>query len=132
MVLLRKSIPQKTNLQTAAELGVIFLGLPMDIFAILIPIAVVLFILFSIFTKRGKGFLFNGRITKTIEGKIKETGGLNNISIHVHVIESSSESEAGVGLEIHQSAILGWSVTPINLSKTNAKQLISMLQQAVK
>ena len=55
-----------------------------------------------------------------------------NSTIRVHVIEKKKQIENAVSIELNQHAYLAWSMMPINLSKDDAKTLISMLEEAVK
>ena len=55
-----------------------------------------------------------------------------NSTLRVHVIEKKKEVENSVSIELNQHAYLAWSMMPINLSKDEARELISMLEEAVR
>lgn len=103
----------------------------MEIFVPLFFLAFVGYFLFSVFTKKGRGRFFGGKIRRTIETEIKQKNGISRSTIRAHVIDKKNEQEASVSIELNQHAFLAWSMMPINLSKTEAKTLISMLQEAV-
>ena len=48
------------------------------------------YFVFTVFTKKGKGRLFGGRIVKTIDKEIKQKKGISNSTIRVHVIEKKN------------------------------------------
>ena len=89
------------------------------------------YFVFTVFTKKGKGRLFGGRIVKTIDKEIKQKKGISNSTIRVHVIEKKEQKDNAIGIELNFHAYLAWSMTPINLSKNDARDLISMLVEAV-
>jgi len=102
---------------------------------LLIPLFVVAFVayfIFSVFTKKGKGRFFGGKILRTLDQEVKQKNGISNCTIRVHVIGKKETKENTVGIELSQHAFLAWSMTPISLTKTEAGELISMLQEAVK
>ena len=103
----------------------------MDILFPLFFIGFVGFFVYSVFTKKGRGRFFGGKILKTIDTEIKSRKGMMNSTIRVHVIEKKKQIENAVSIELNQHAYLAWSMMPINLSKDDAKTLISMLEEAV-
>ena len=90
------------------------------------------YFLFVVFTKKGKGISFGGRIVKTLDKEIKQKQGISNTTIRVHVIKRKKEKNNAVSIELNQHAYLAWSMMPINLSKNEVVELISMLEEAVK
>ncbi len=94
-------------------------------------VAFVLFFLFLVFTKKGRGLMLGGRIIRTVKGEIKQRAGIARTVIRVHVIGRKKEPEHRVSIELTQSAILAWSMTPIQLTKPEATKLIAMLSEAV-
>ncbi len=76
--------------------------------------------------------MFGGKIADTMDEEIKRRKGIATTTIRVHSIEKKDEVEKSIGIEVTQNAILGWSMNPINLSKSETLTLISMLQEAVK
>lgn len=100
----------------------------------LVPLFFVAFVgyfIFSVFTKKGKGRLFGGKVLRTLDKEIKQKSGISNSTIRVHVIGKKETKEKSVGVEHNQHAFLAWSMTPISLTKTETRELISRLQEAV-
>ena len=100
---------------------------------ILVPLFFAVFItyfVFSIFTKKGKGRLLGGRIIRTIDTEIKQSKGITRTTIRAHVINTKHEAENSISIELNQHAFLGWSMNAMSLTKSEAKILISMLQEA--
>ena len=89
------------------------------------------FFLYSVFTKKGKGRFFGGKILKTLDREIKQNKGIQKSTTRVHVIDKKREIENSVSIELNQHAYLAWSMMPINLSKAEARTLVSMLQEAI-
>ena len=87
--------------------------------------------LFIVFTKTGRGWMFGGKIVKTLDREIKQKDGIQSTTIRVHVVEKKKEPVNSVAIELTESAKLAWSMKPITLNKEEASQLISMLQEAV-
>jgi len=101
---------------------------------VLVPLFFLCFIayfVFSIFTKKGKGRLLGGKIVRTIDTEIKQSKGIARTTIRAHVIDRKKSVENSISIELNQHAFLAWSMMPINLSKEEAKTLVSMLQEAI-
>ena len=73
-----------------------------------------------------------GRIVQTIDTEIKQSKGISRSTIRAHIIHKKHEVENSISIELNHHAFFGWSIIPINLSKNEAKTLISMLQEAIK
>jgi len=97
----------------------------------LIILFIVGLFIFVVFTKRGKGVLFDGKVLKTLDREIKQTNGRKKSRIRVHLIEKNRDNTKAIGVELTEHAYLAWNMTPINLTMTDAKELISMLQEVV-
>jgi len=76
--------------------------------------------------------MFGGKILKTIDRQIKKRKGLLNTTLRVHVIGKKQEIEHSISIELNQHAYLAWNMMPISLSKSEAIELISMLEEAVR
>ena len=90
------------------------------------------YVLFILFTKRGKEFLFGGKIERTLSNDISIRRFGMNTSIQVHVVRSSRDGSGKVGLELSSRGFLSASSTPIVLTDSDALLLADMLTEAAK
>ncbi len=103
---------------------------------IVFPIAILLFLSFFVFlafTKKGKGLFFGGAIIKTIGEKIGSKRGIISANVRVHVVKTKlpQPNTFQVGLELSQTSVASFQMTPITLSQREAGLLITMLQEAI-
>ena len=88
------------------------------------------FVLYSMFSKKGKGMMMGGDIVDTATDEIAQTSGMLSTRIRAHVIQPKSGVKH-VSLEISENAKLGASMKPVRLSKQEAETLIGMLNEVV-
>ena len=88
------------------------------------------FIVYSVFTKGGKGFLFGGKIIETLNDSIIQKRGITKTTIKIHIIEKK-QKEKYVGIELTENAKLSWSMKPVTISKEDAQKLVNMLNDAI-
>ncbi|MEO2266820.1 hypothetical protein V1358_05870 [Pseudoalteromonas sp. YIC-656] len=86
------------------------------------------FVLWSMFSKTGKGLMLGGKIVHTANDEITQTQGIKKTAIRVHLIETKSGTKQ-VGIELSDNAKLAASMTPIRLSKQEAETLINMIKE---
>jgi len=103
--------------------------LPDNLF-LFVFVAIAGFALFTLFTSRGKGLMFGGRIVASASDEIRQSSGLLTTTLRAHVVEASGGSKH-VGIEISENAKLGASFKPLKLSKGEAETLIRMLSEVV-
>lgn len=102
----------------------------MEIFVPLFFVVFIAYFVFSIFTKKGKGRLLGGTIVRTIGTEIKQSKGITRTTIRAHIIDMKHHAENSISIELNQHAFLGWSMNAMTLTKSEAKTLIEMLQEA--
>jgi hypothetical protein len=100
--------------------NIVFLAVPL----------IIGFVLYTMFTKSGKGRMLGGTIIDSSSEEIIQKSGMLTTAIRAHVVESKTKGKH-VGLEISEGAKLGASFKPIKLSKPEAETLIRMLSEAV-
>ena len=88
------------------------------------------FVLYSMFSKKGKGRMMGGDIVDTATNEIAQSSGMLSTKIRAHVIQPKSGAKH-VSLEISENAKLGASMKPVRLSKQEAQTLIGMLNEVV-
>jgi ABC-type Na+ efflux pump permease subunit len=88
------------------------------------------FVLWSMFSKAGKGRMLGGTIIDTAKDEITSNEGIAKTALRAHVVEAKNGTKH-VGLELSQNAKLAASMTPIKLSKKEAETLIGMLREVV-
>ncbi|WP_221801519.1 hypothetical protein [Oceanobacter mangrovi] len=88
------------------------------------------FVLWSMFSKTGKGRILGGKIVHTANDEIIQAQGTNKTTIRAHVIETNSGSKH-VGIELSDNAKLAASMRPIKLTKQEAESLINMIKEVV-
>ncbi len=102
----------------------------MDNLVVIFVVGFIAFFIYSVFSKSGKGRMFGGKIIESIDKSITSKKGMSKTKIKLHVIEKK-KGENCVGIELSQSAVLAWSMTPITLTKSDAKLMIDMLNEAI-
>ena len=85
---------------------------------------------FGLFTKRGKGMMLGGRIVHSARDEVRQSRGLLRTALRAHVVEAR-DGNRHVGIEIYESAKLGASFKPVQLSRSEARTLIGMLEEVV-
>jgi len=107
----------------------------MDTLSVLIfPILVfslIGFVLYSMYSKSGKGRMLGGTIIKTAREEITQKSGITTRSIRSHVIEKKNSKQRHIGIEIFDSQKLGASLKPVILSKNEAEKLVRMLNESM-
>ncbi|GJM08389.1 MAG: hypothetical protein DHS20C11_06650 [Lysobacteraceae bacterium] len=88
------------------------------------------FIMWSMFSKAGKGRMLGGVIIDTAKDEITIKRGIAKMALRAHVVEARN-GRRHVGLELSQNAKLGASMTPIKLSRHEAEALIGMLREVI-
>ena len=87
---------------------------------------------YSVFTKRGKGRLFGGEIIKTFEPMIEKRNGLTTTKIKVYLIKPHKRPQKiDIGIELSNSAMLAWSMTPITLTPAEALQFKGLIERGI-
>lgn len=89
--------------------------------------AIFCWVLFVLFTKRGKEIMFGGRIIKTFDGVSAKRKIFSN-NIKVHAVDGGPVRF--VGLEISTSSIGSYKITPITFPASEARQLAALLIEA--
>ncbi len=101
-----------------------------EIILLLSFVAVVLVILFILFTRKGKELLFGGTILEVYE-PVKATKFGTETALKVIKIKKTDGS-IRVGIEISMFKYGNFQITPIVLSKLNAKLLSKQLTDVLK
>ncbi len=76
------------------------------------------------------GAMLGGKIKRDVGQVSIASGGATSKSLKINVMESN-EGDSFVGLVYASKAPLGASMVPIKLSKSQAQQLVTLLQQAM-
>jgi len=91
-------------------------------------VGIAAYIVYSLFTKRGKGRMFGGEIVETLLPTISKRRGMVRTNIKVHLIKPSDRpNERDIGIEFSRSAVLAWNMTPITLTAQEASQLRELI-----
>lgn len=89
------------------------------------------FVIFMIFSKKGKEVIFGGKIVKTMDPVTKgKKRMLISSNLKVHIIENSLNGR-NIGLEISQSGVLNYSMVPVVLPISEAKILADTIYAAI-
>ena len=89
------------------------------------------FIIFMLFSKKGKEIIFGGKIVKTMDFVTKgKKRVLFSSNLKVHVIENSLNGR-NIGLEINLSGGLSYSMVPLVLPVGEAKILADTIYAAI-
>ncbi len=78
-----------------------------------------------------KGALFGAKILSSVGEISCAKRGLMSQKLKVHILDSDDPVDRSVGLELTSSGPGAWSMTPINLSSSEARRLISLLEEAI-
>lgn len=89
--------------------------------------AVLGWMLFAFFTKRGKGIMFGGRIIKTYDGVSAKRRLFSN-KVKVHAVDGGSMRF--VALEISVSSFGGYQMIPVTFPASDARRLAETLIEA--
>ncbi len=98
-----------------------------------IPIAIfgliAAWIVYGIITKGWTGSLFGARIKRTFETIEANSNAIAATRLRVHVLDTTNEER--IGLELRFTSWLAFSMTPVKMSRSTARQLIDQLSEAV-
>ncbi|WP_028781297.1 hypothetical protein [Shewanella sp. 38A_GOM-205m] len=89
--------------------------------------AVLIWVLFVFFTKKGKGIMFGGKIIKTYDGVSAKRKIFSN-KVKVHAVDGGAVRF--VGLEISVSSIGSYQMIPVTFPANEARQLAALLIEA--
>lgn len=89
--------------------------------------AILGWVLFVFFTKRGKGIMFGGRIIKTFDGVSAKRKIFSN-KVKVHAVDGGTVRF--VGLEISASSVGSYQMIPVTFPASEARQLAALLIEA--
>jgi len=89
--------------------------------------AILGWVLFVFFTKRGKGIMFGGKIIKTYEGVSAKRRIFSN-KVKVHAVDGGAVRF--VGLEISASSFGSYQMIPVTFPYSEARQLAALLIEA--
>lgn len=102
------------------------------LFELLIPFLMLGGFFWLLFTKRGKGWILGGEILHTISKQIITPYRIQTRKITIHKLLSfKSPPEKLVGIEITHPTLMGFSFFPISLTTTEARELITLLEEAL-
>ena len=79
-----------------------------------------------------KGAMFGAKILSSVGEISLAKRGLVSQKLRVHILDSDDPADRSVGLELKSSGPGAWSMTPIGLSSSEARRLISLLEEAIK
>jgi len=89
-------------------------------------------IFFSLFTKRGREITsYGGKLIETT-GEIDQSYGITSTKIRIHKIQNKKEIESSIVIETTYKMPLAFSLDTMNLSRTEAMELIAALERALK
>lgn len=91
-------------------------------------LAVLVWICFIAFSKRGKDMLFGGKIVKSWDG-VSAKRTIVTTRVKVHAVQAAPTLQF-VGLELSMSSFGGYQIVPITLPVGEARQLAEMLIEA--
>jgi len=74
--------------------------------------------------------MFGGKIVGTLGDSIIQQNGITKTTIKIHLIEKK-HGEKVVGVELTDNAKLAWAMRPITFTKSEAQQLVAMLNEAI-
>ena len=94
----------------------------------LIFVAFLAFVMWSMFSKAGKGKMLGGSILSSASQEITQSKGIQSTAIRAHTIQAKDGSRH-VGLELSQNAKLSARMIPIKLTKHEAETLSTMLSE---
>lgn len=93
--------------------------------------SVVAYFLFSIFRHGGfKGAMFGARVLGQVGEVSAPRRGFMSQKLKVHVLEAADPSGPAIGIELSSSGPGAWSMTPVSLTSSDARQLVRLLEQA--
>jgi hypothetical protein len=93
---------------------------------------VIAYFIYSIIRHRGfKGAMFGAEVLSSVGAVSSPKRGLMSQKLKVHILGGENPAERSVGLELTSSGPGFWSMTPIRLPTSEAKKLITLLEQAV-
>ncbi len=93
---------------------------------------VIAYFIYSIVRHRGfKGARFGAEVLSSVGEVSGSKRGLMSQKLKVHILGGASSADRSVGIELRASAPGAWSMTPIRLSTSEARQLAALLERAV-
>lgn len=90
--------------------------------------AIAVYAAFMLLSKRGRAFMFGGKIVKTWDG-VKGKRKIVTTKVKVHAVDASP-SLRFVGLELTATTVGSYQMLPISLPKTEALELARLIQEA--
>lgn len=93
---------------------------------------VVAYFVYSIIRHRGfKGAMFGATVLSSVGEVSSPKRGFMSQKLKVHILGGESPTDRSVGLELTSSGPGSWSTTPIRLSTSEARRLISLIEEAI-
>ena len=101
------------------------------IFAIVF-VGILAYMIYGVIRYKGfRGAMFRSELRNTI-GEVEGTNsGLVKSKVRVHVLDSKNTLDKNIGLEFIATSFASYQMMPISLSRSQAVNLISYLQQAI-
>lgn len=78
-----------------------------------------------------RGAMFGSPVLQTLGEVQGVKQGLVSVKLKIHVLEGRGDPEKRIGLELVAKSFASWQMMPITLSRSEAKALHSLLQQAI-
>ncbi len=103
----------------------------MSWFPIVLFSAFIGWILYSNFTKKGRGLVLGGEIEKTLDREVENSDSFVKTKIKVHILKPRNSEENRIIIEYLNKTKMHWNSTDINLSKSEVKEMISLLNEAL-
>jgi hypothetical protein len=95
-------------------------------------VAIIAYFLYRMVRYKGfRGSMFGAEIIRTLGEVEGRKMGPMRLVLRVHALRSQDAPDKNVGLEFVAKSLLGYQMTPIALSNTEAMQLVGLLQRAV-
>ncbi|TGD70531.1 hypothetical protein E4634_21015 [Mangrovimicrobium sediminis] len=89
-----------------------------------------IFVMYSMFTRKGRGMILGGNIVSTSGEEIEQKSGMISRRILSHTVEAKDGTKH-VGIEISENAMLGKSLKSIRLSRQEAEKFVRMLNESI-
>ncbi len=88
-------------------------------------------VLYSNFTKKGRGLVLGGEIEKTLDREVENSEGFVKTKIKVHILKPTNSEENRIIIEYLNKSKMHWNSTDINLSKNEVKEMCKLLNEAL-
>jgi hypothetical protein len=93
--------------------------------------AVVLHLLYQVISKGGfRGAIFGAPVIRTIGAMDLGRKGLLRTRVKVHCLEARENDSPSVGIEVVHSTVGSFSMSPVSLTREQARELSVLLSQA--